>query len=137
MKRRLPAPPPPSVFDGSIAEIHSLIGNLSHDYRDAWQESLSSPSGQHLHVKVPTTDATGDVVANNESIRDSLAQAYQDLEQALRLIRSARGRISSRRESFDPKRHRSAEGSSLTEQEMAEMESRARAHPSRKFSRAS
>lgn len=134
-KRKIPSPPPPSVFDAGVNELRRLIQDLPGDYRDSWQASLERPSGQHLNVKIPTTNPTEETFMDNRGARDALWEAYDKLRQAEALVRSARGMVSSKRESYDPKRRHSAEGSSLTEREMAEMESRARAKPSQRWER--
>ena len=112
------------MFDACLNSITLSLAHLGADYRDVWRDSLTSPSGQHLNVRVPTTDPTLDTYVNNENTRNALAEAYRKMVEADAMLRSVRGHISTRRESFDPKQRRKAESSSLTEQEMAEMEGR-------------
>jgi hypothetical protein len=111
------------------------MAHLGVDYRSVWRDSLTSPSGQGLNVKVPTTNPTEDTYTNNESTRNALAEAYRKMVEADALLRSVRGLISARREGFDPKQRHAAESVSLTEQEMAEMTARARAKPSVRWER--
>jgi hypothetical protein len=118
-----------------MTSISGQLVHLSEDYREVWRDSLTSPSGQHLNVKVPTTMPTEDTYLNNEGTRNALAEAYRKMIEADALLRSVRGLVSARRESFDPKARRTAEGSSLTEQEMAEMTARAKAKPSQRWVR--
>ncbi len=134
MKKQL-APPPPSVFDQILISIQSNLLHLGADFRSVWRDSLTSPSGQHLNVRVPTTDPTLDTYVNNEGTRNALAEAYRKMVEADALLRSVRGLISSRREAYDPKDRHRAEGTGLTDTEKAEMTARARAHPSRKWER--
>jgi hypothetical protein len=110
---------------------------MGADYREVWRDSLTSPSGQHLNVKTPSTDPTLGTYVNNEATRNALSEAYRKLVEADAMLRSVRGHISRRREGFDPKTRNRAEGSSLTDHEMAEMETRAKARPSARFMRAS
>lgn len=100
-----------------------------------WRDSLTSPSGQHLNVRVPTTDPTLDTYVNNEATRNALAEAYRKMVEADAMLRAVRGHISTRREGFDPKQRRKAESNSLTENEMAEMEAKARSKPSQRWER--
>jgi hypothetical protein len=123
------------VFDQTVVSISMQMGHLGTDYRSVWRDSLTSPSGQHLNVRVPTTDPTLDTYVNNESTRNALSEAYRKMVEADALLRSVRGLISSRREQFDPKQRHAAEGVSLSEQEMSEMSARAKAKPSQKWQR--
>lgn len=133
--RKGPSPVPPGVMDAVLNSLESQLEPLRRMYREVWRDSLTSPSGQHLNVKVPTTFPTEDTYLNNRSTRDALAEVFEKIQQADALTRSARGMVSNRHEGFDPKRKHKAEGSSLTEQEMADMEGRARAKPSRRWER--
>ncbi len=133
--KRVPAPPPPGVFDSTLASIGLSCSNLGGDYRTVWRDSLTSPSGQHLNVKTPMTDPTLDTYANNEATRNALAVAYSKLVEADAMIRSVRGHISRRREAFDPKERRRVESVTLSDQEKADMERRARQKPSPRYQR--
>ena len=124
-------------MDSVIMSMTRNLGTLGPDYRETWRDSLTSPSGQHLNVRVPTTDPTLDTYVNNENTRNALAEAYRKLVEADAMIRAVRGHLSSRREAFDPKERHQAGSNSLSEHDMAEMESRSRAKPSRKWERAS
>lgn len=135
MKRRIPSPVPPSVFDQTVVSISMQMGHLGVDYRSVWRDSLTSPSGQHLNVRVPTTDPTLDTYITNENTRNALSEAYRKMVEADALLRSVRGLISQRRESFDPKDRHRAEGTGLTDTEKAEMTARARAKPSARWER--